>query len=179
MSNVVYVSDSNGFKIRHNDVDKKSIVLDGRKYANGEVIVQFNPFRSFSEERNAMMMKGFLMLDAEKDKEKIAWLESYPDYNHGFKKEPTGKVPERFSGSGIITGAVASPPIKDEDDKIVKQAIKEAGINEGIKKGIRYQELKQKYFKIDGELKANVDKEDAEVAAELTEFETLKKELNL
>ena len=78
----------------------------------------------------------------------------------------------------IITGVVGAPP-SNEEDREIKRAIKEKALNEGIQKGIRYQELKQKYFKIDGEMKANIDKDDEDTLAELTEYENLKKELNL
>lgn len=174
--NTIYVSDASGYRIRHNSQKDPVITIDNRDYANGEVIAQFNPFKVPNTAQNEVVQKGYLILNNEENKELIKYLNSHPDRGHGFKI--VDKLPQSISSSNIITGVIGAP-IQNEDAKLIREAMKEESMQTGVQKGIRYQELKQKYYKLDGEIKGNIVTSDPTVIAELKEFDELKKELNL
>jgi len=167
MPNVIFVSDT-CFRHRHNA--EEPVVIDGKKYALGSAIIEFGTLRVFDSHMEMMVQKGQLILDSEKDKEKIAFLRNHPGYKKTFAERKI--LPTTTNKNGSIIGIV------DEKTQPISINVEEAQ-KRSIEKAVRYMELKQKYFKNDGGLKANVDQEDKETAEELTEYETLKKELNL
>lgn len=167
MSTILFVADASKYGIPCND--KEGITLDGKKYANGEFIMRTGPYKCHDLKKDLTTEKGQILLDSEADKERIQWIKNYPDYGKKYI-ERTILPRETFQNGSVVNGAER---LKESNVDI--KAIQ----NASVQKTIRYMELKQKYYKLDGELKATVDKEDTETSAELTEYETLKKELNL
>ena len=169
MSNVIFVSDT-CFRHRHNE--EEPMILDGKKYGIGSAIIEFGTLRVFDTHMEMMVVKGQLILDSEKDKEKIEFLRAHPGYKKLFTERKV--LPTTTNSNGSVIGILNDNATNNQTPVDVKEMQRQS-----VEKTIKYMELKQKYFKNDGGLKANFDKEDAEVAAELTEFENLKKELNL
>jgi hypothetical protein len=130
--------------------------------SNGKAYAQFRPYECLDPERGSVK-KGVLVLHDEKDKELIAELEAFPDFNHGFKK--VSKLPMKTNSDGnIITGVKTMTP-RSVESQIDTQSI--------IKKAERVGQLKAQLFKNDGSIRADVKPEDERI----TELENLEQEL--
>lgn len=163
MPNVNFVSDVQ-YELMHNDREGKPIKLDGNIIDNGRPIASFMPIWVIDTYRGQKAKKGFLVLDSEKDAERIAYLRACKDCGKGFKE--TTYVPrETFDNGSVVTGVTTAVTQRAIDPKVIQQAI--------IEKTLRWSSLKQKLYKADGTPKPSAEE------AELNEFTDLAKELNL
>ncbi len=157
---IYFVSDYAGYSISNNSSKQEPLILDGEEIGSGKTVVQFNPFKTFDEKKQEMTTKGWTSLHSEKNKEKIAWLEKYPDYGRGFVKANT--LPLNFHDGSIITGAGGNMP------GVNFKAIKKNAFDMGN----RYAELKAKLYTPGGQLRSNIDD------GELAEYEAILEEIN-
>ena len=169
-NNVIFMSEYSGYKIRYAHPESKATKIDGERIESGKEVVVFDPFRTYSEERGTIMLKGYKIIDADKQPQLLKFMREYPDYGKGFKEVKS--LPLQFSGSNILTG-VGVVGAKETESKELQAVTKQKYMQEGAKKTLRYVELKQTLFKSDGTLKANVKEE------EKVEFEQLEQELQL
>ncbi len=157
---VYFVSDYAGYSISNNNSKQEPLMLDREEIGSGKTIIQFNPFKTFDEKKQEMTTKGWTSLHSEKNKEKIAWLEKYPDFGRGFIK--TNVLPLNFHDGSIITGVGGNMP------GVNFKAIKKNAFDMGH----RYAELKAKLYTQGGQLRSNVSDE------ELAEYEAILEEIN-
>lgn len=170
MSNVIFVADT-CLKIRNNE--KEAITIGKRVVEPGKEIVSFVGFQVLDVHMGGLVYKGFVTLNPadSNDKALIDFLMKRPEYEKKIFVQRNSLPQKTYENGSIIRG---TEPVVQTQTVDVK-----AELDAQQKKFKRYLELRQLYFKTDGELKANVDKDNESTAAELSEFENLKKELNL
>lgn len=158
MANVIFVSDSKGLRIQ---CGSDPVVLDGKSYKDGDTIAQFNQYQTTDVSRG-IVLKGFILLEDEKEPEKIAYLKKHEAHKKAYRQ--VANLPSRTMDNGsVINTGVATGAAVDTASLVKITA----------EKAIRYGKLEQKLFKGDGTPRADAKEE------ELNEFNELKKELNL
>lgn len=168
MSNVIFVSDYSGYKIRHNPEDGKALLmLDGKNYKCGDKILEFSEFMVYDPTKQGMVYKGYAILDAEKDRERIKFAKNYPSFRRDFKEVVSLPENTHISGSIIIGGNNAAANTEDTNAAVRVQT------QATVEKTVRCIDLKRKLFKEDGKVKLNANE------AELNEYKILAEELGL
>lgn len=164
MPNINFVAEYSGYAILNNDADLKPVVFDGKKIEAGKPIVQFSPFNVLDPIKGQYVTKGYVILDNEKDKERIAFVKSYGDNKKAYK-EVKSLPRETYQSGGVVTGVSGAPNSPVPDVKAITKSI--------VEKTRAWMALQQKLFNKNGEQKKDVEE------AELNEFNELSKELNL
>ena len=161
MGNVIFVSDFKGYKLM---CPADPIELDGRKYKDGEVIVQFQPYKAVGI--RGVIEKGHLILNSDKDAHKIDYLKKFSRVNIDYR-EVRSLPTETMENNSVVSGGA----IQTSNELSASQISKIS-----IQKTLIMKDLERKLFKEEnGELvlKAKIDE------AELNQYSELKKELGL
>lgn len=161
MANVIFVSDFKGYKIM---CGQKPITLDGHEFADGNIIVQFQPYKTVGV--RGLVEKGHLILNSEKDADKVEFLNAHPRKGVDFK-EVRSLPTETMENNSVISGGSMTTSNELTPAQISKIS---------IQKTLTMKDLERKLFKEENGLlvlKAKIDE------AELNQYNELKKELGL
>jgi len=161
MANVIFVSDFKGYKLM---CPAEPLKLDGRQYTDGEIIVQFQPYKAVGI--RGLIEKGHLILNGEKDKDKIEYLNKFPRKGIDYK-EVRSLPTETMDNNSVVSGGIQTNSNELSAGQI--SAI-------SIQKVLTMKDLERKLFKEENGglvLKAKIDE------AELNQYNELKKELGL
>lgn len=161
MANVIFVSDFKGYKIM---CGQKPITLDGREYADGNIIVQWQPYKAVG--MRGMIEKGQLILSSEKDAETVEFLNKHPRKGMDFKQVRSLPT-ETMDNNSVVTGGAMGTNTELSTAQIAKIS---------IQKTLAMKDLERKLFKEENGslvLKTKIDE------AELNQYNELKKELGI